>query len=83
LSYGCVTVPQSGYTGYSIGLKNVTDNAFTTFLFSTGTTGSHSTATLFSGKTYRFEGAFTTTIGLIFPVNPLILEGLRLTITKF
>jgi hypothetical protein len=83
MSNGCVTVPQSGNTGYAIGLKNVTDDTFTTFLFATGTTGSHSTASLFTGKTYRFEGAFTTSVGLSFPANPLILEGLRLTITKF
>lgn len=55
--YGTVTVP----TGYSIALRNVTDNILVTFLSLAGgnsLSGTDQTVTLTMGKTYRFEGNF-------------------------
>lgn len=80
LLYGSVTVP----AGYSIAFKNITDNSIVTFLSLAGGNslyGTNATVTLVSGKTYRFEGAFASSVSLTAAV-PLTAEGLRVTFTK-
>jgi len=82
LNYRSVTVPTSGYTGYAFGLRNVSDSTLTTFLFTGGISGTEVPVVLYSGKTYRLEGAFTTAVGLTFPASPLVANnGLVLTVT--
>lgn len=82
MQYRSVTVPRSGNTGYGFGIRNVTDNTLTGYLFSSDIDGTETTVTLETGKQYRLEGAFNTSVGVTYPASPLIANnGLLLTIS--
>lgn len=78
--YGSVTVVNN----YNIAFRNVTDNTISTFLSLAGgnsLSGTNSTITMISGKTYRFEGAFDGVTALSAAI-PLTAQGLKATFTK-